>query len=140
MRTTSKSSRFSPLPGNALGGAEVCVTGCRSFENQATPTPYIPMRLNHFQFRFLTRFSGYASDRFKEAFDAKTERRLDAILNTALPTLPPFIFLQEFELTVEQIVQDVIAIFSVTHTQAITLIDNAILGNQLNTLLHELGY
>jgi RHS repeat-associated protein len=38
MRTTSKSSRFSPLPGNALGGAEVCVTGCRSFENQAAST------------------------------------------------------------------------------------------------------
>jgi hypothetical protein len=39
------------------------------------------MRLTPFKFLFLTRFSGYASDKFKTAFDAMMERKIDRILN-----------------------------------------------------------
>jgi hypothetical protein len=48
---------------------------------QTLATQVTQMRLTPFQLLFLTRFSGYASKEFKAAFDAKTERRLAAILD-----------------------------------------------------------
>jgi hypothetical protein len=50
------------------------------------------------------------------------------------------ILLQEFGLSVTQVVSDVAWIFDIGQTEFIALVDNAILRGDLDTLLFELGY
>jgi hypothetical protein len=50
------------------------------------------------------------------------------------------ILLQEFGLSVTQIVSDVAWIFEIGQSESVALVDNAILKGDLDTLLFELGY
>jgi hypothetical protein len=50
------------------------------------------------------------------------------------------ILLQEFGLSVTQIVSEAAWIFEITQTESIALVDAAILRDDLATLLFELGY
>jgi hypothetical protein len=50
------------------------------------------------------------------------------------------ILLQEFGLSVTQIVLDAAWIFEISQTESVALVNNAILKDDLATLLFELGY